>query len=341
MLEMQQAIFLVRANGVFSPHISGLQLPFPSSHALFASPTPDQWLFMYRRAPQSAHDQVYEALQDLPLPSTTPPYDPFQSMLLIAANLSLALSTDATSGNQAPGSADHQLPPRSLDPQTHTQIAHYTSVLIRQVPLRALLAVAGESWLPLEKLSHDAYQSAKTELGNWLAPFSALSSPASAASAEPDAATSVYAAVGLSLHIIRLAVESDPTSWGAPGAELGVYFAALVLWAVTVRPVGSNPAAGANVPLPSPTTTDIGGLRDAVRVFVQWAADARVDFAALAGSLGVGAMAGQQHWWKEGVVACLTWLKGRFSIGWPGTLGEVSNQAIRVLEGVLSGSRRS
>ncbi|KAL0259406.1 hypothetical protein SLS55_005142 [Diplodia seriata] len=93
-------------------------------------------------------------------------------------------------------------------------------------PLRALLAVAGETWVFSEKVRSDEYAAAKEMVQQWTSGLdyaSAADSPQQAREALQEALT-----------VLRLAAETnivDASSALSFGAELVLFYASLVLWA--------------------------------------------------------------------------------------------------------------
>jgi hypothetical protein len=95
-------------------------------------------------------------------------------------------------------------------------------------PIRALLAVSGESWILSEKVpSPPAFQKYKSTLRVWASGLWATTT-------EPQA-QAVKDALRISLELLQHAVAVSPDNVHLElGADMGLYFAALVIWAVTV-----------------------------------------------------------------------------------------------------------
>lgn len=102
-----------------------------------------------------------------------------------------------------------------------------TAKLVQVTPLRALLAVSGESWILSEKVeTPQLLASFKTALRTWVTQF--WSTPAS-----EDAP--VKSAMRLSVEILQQALQEQRLGvFPEMGTDMGIYFAALVLWVITV-----------------------------------------------------------------------------------------------------------
>jgi len=99
--------------------------------------------------------------------------------------------------------------------------------LVQVTPIRALLAIASESWIFSEKVATpQAFVALKTTLRTWVAQLWSTS--------EPEGVP-VKEALKLSIKILQQAVEEQRDSVPLEmGTDMGIFFAALVLWVITV-----------------------------------------------------------------------------------------------------------
>ncbi|KAM0697585.1 hypothetical protein Q7P36_002439 [Cladosporium allicinum] len=132
------------------------------------------------------------------------PLDIFTSMLLLAYTHSKA--------QDLPPDASHLTPTPSSYQSPHVQVAHQTFALTILVPVRALLAVAGESWIQAEKLSSRAeYSKAQNDIRKWTA----------------SAAATI--ALPVAIGILRLHRQHPKTTFLFH--EWSLHLAVLVVWA--------------------------------------------------------------------------------------------------------------
>lgn len=217
-LEYQQAVLLAR-----EPRPSMIQpyeydLPLPSHFSLWEAENPLEWAYasqQYRHLPM----YIYEIIPDIPVG----PFDQFQSLLLIA-NQYNHFSNAATYLSPPPLPAIDHL----LDTSPVTKHALLSAKLLQVTPIRALLAVSGESWILSEKVpSPAAFQRYKSTLKVW-------TSGLWVTTAEPQT-QAVKEALRISIELLQHAVAISPDNVHLElGADIGLYFAALVIWAVTV-----------------------------------------------------------------------------------------------------------
>ena len=180
--------------------LSGHSLPFVCSTEQWDTTTPEE---MLQRQDTAEFAYISEILNRTPTVRTpdAEPYDTFRSALLIAA----AKETDPTTLDTA-----------RLEPTSSTQLLYLANVLSHHTPLRALLAVAGETWVMGEKVAtNDEYQKLRAILRIWTAEKGVRENSA---------------AICTALRILRLECNSE-----ARNAKLieqwAIYLAALVLWA--------------------------------------------------------------------------------------------------------------
>lgn len=218
-LESEQAMLLAR-----EPHNSAFQepgdeLPFPTNTSLWDAKDFNEWataIQQHSHAPQ----YVFQVAQD----SLTAPCNSFQSSIFIAVHYnrfgSTAPYTNATSVPHI-----EQL----LDGSFATQQKLLAGKLGQVTPIRALLAVSGESWILSEKVpTQQTFMELQNTLKGWV---SQLWSP----SATDTHLVPVREALKLSVTILQLALneQAEPHTLEM-GVDMGLYFAALVLWAITV-----------------------------------------------------------------------------------------------------------
>ncbi|KAF2006067.1 hypothetical protein P154DRAFT_423278 [Amniculicola lignicola CBS 123094] len=216
-LEYQQAIFLARDAQPSMIQFSGFDMPFPAHSSLWNATGPTDWALAAQQHPQ-IHAFVYEITPD----TAIGPLDLFQSSLLIAAHYNhLSNSAPYLSPPSIP-MIDHHL---DTSPMTKHQLL--TAKLLQVTPIRALLAVSGESWIFSEKVpSPQAFANFKSTLKTWVSGLWATASDTQY--------QSVRDAIRIALELLQHAVAAPPTLRLDVGADLGIYFATLVVWAVTV-----------------------------------------------------------------------------------------------------------
>lgn len=216
-LESQQATLLARNPQPSLIQGSGFDLPFPSHSSLWEATNLVDWAM---NAQQHAHypAYVYQISADM----VSPVFDSFQSSLVIA-----------TYYNHFNNTAPYLAPPQFaaidhlLDSSAITKHQILSAKLLQLVPARALLAVSGESWILSEKVpSAQAFQNYKSTLRTWMKELWT-----STDSQDPP----VKAALKVSIDILQHAIMTSPHALRLEfGADMGLYFAALVIWAVTV-----------------------------------------------------------------------------------------------------------
>ena len=216
-LESQQATLLAQEPKLSLSREFGEELPFPGHASTWEATDLSNWATVTQQH-SSLPRYVYEVSYDS---SAIGHCDPFQSAVLIAAHYNHF------------GGVAHGLAPPAADldhlhndsPTTRYQLL--TAKLLQSVPLRALLAVSGESWILSEKVATpSAFSTLKTTLQVWLSQLwlSPLeSNPAPVATA-----------LQLSIEILRLAATDGPAILDpGMGSDMGLYFASLILWAST------------------------------------------------------------------------------------------------------------
>lgn len=217
-LEYQQAILLARAPQSSLFQYSGFDLPFPSHSNLWEAANPMDWAVA---AQQFLHfpTSVYEIVPDMSIG----PFDQFQSLLLIAAHY-----------NHFNNTAIYLSPPvipcieHLLDCSVMTKHALLTAKLLQVTPIRALLAVSGETWILSEKVpTPAAFHSFKLTLRAWLAGLWTSSAD--------QQSQAVREALKISIQLLQDAISmSAENIHHEMGTDMSLYYAALVIFAVTV-----------------------------------------------------------------------------------------------------------
>lgn len=215
-LESQQATLLARNSQPSLIQLSGFDLPFPAYSALWDATNPSDWAMA---AQQYVHQPyVYQITPDM----TATALDCFQSSLLIAAHY-----------NHFSNPAPYLAPPpfvaidHLLDSSPITKHLLLTAKLLQVTPIRALLAVSGESWILSEKVpSPQAFSNYKTTLRTWVTGLWTNVA---------EQHTPIKEALKLSIEILQHALAQPAHTLRLElGADMGLYFAALTIWAVTV-----------------------------------------------------------------------------------------------------------
>jgi hypothetical protein len=210
----------------------GEELPFPGHASAWEATSLSEWAAATQQH-SALPRYVYEVSYDS---SAVGHCDVFQSSVLVAAHYNHF------------GGVTHP-PVLDLDhfhngcPATRYRLL--TAKLLQLVPLRALLAVSGETWILSEKVpSESAFAALKVTLQAWLSP------PGPA----PSTTTPVAQALKLSVAILRLAVTDGPAILDPGfGSGMGIYFASLILWARTAS-ASSHLHTSTTIPNDTPST---------------------------------------------------------------------------------------
>ncbi|KAF9697703.1 hypothetical protein EKO04_004048 [Ascochyta lentis] len=211
-LECQQFTLLARDREP-SLEVPSHDLPFPAHRSLWDATSPRKWIVVAQQNPNSP-TTVSEA-------SNSPyvgKYDPFQSTVLIAAHYA------GFSGPAYPIDADVE---KALDGSPPTILQLRTAKLIQLVPIRALLAVSGETWVFGTKVtSEPEFTALRVTLQTWIGQLWSCT-------AEEYLQPTVEA-LRHAVYILKQPFESNRLlPWGL-GSELSLFLAALVVWAATV-----------------------------------------------------------------------------------------------------------
>ncbi|KAF2753534.1 hypothetical protein EJ05DRAFT_505166 [Pseudovirgaria hyperparasitica] len=210
-LESQQDSLLARKLPKLT--VSGLELPLPSRLSVWDADSASSWLCSLQQHPASPNF-VYAIPTDPNTPQSFQAADAFQSALLISAHLNRLKTT----------SRDTTALPQTIDPSIPTQLLYLACHLSRDIPLRDLLAVAGETWILSEKVSsEEVFTAHKNAVRSWIAPLWTHSK-------HPPP---IHIAMKHAVRLLRLSLSTQPTPTLIPGTEMGLYTAVLVLWAVT------------------------------------------------------------------------------------------------------------
>jgi hypothetical protein len=217
-LESQQAIVLAREPVPSLSRESGLDLPFPTPISVWDASNLDDWAIAAQRY-ASSPKYVFEISED----SIVAPCDPFQSAILVATYYNRFDATLPYMNAPVTGEIDH-----ILDGSYATKQKLLMSKLLQVTPIRALLAVSGETWILSEKVpSQQAFTILRSTLRAWIAQLWSTSTIESYHVASREA-------LKLSIEILQLALNENPKAFALDmGTDMGVYFASLVLWAAT------------------------------------------------------------------------------------------------------------
>jgi len=223
-LESQQAMLLARVPQTSLYQQAGVDLPFPAHSLVWDAATLDDWVVATQQ-----HASSPKCVFEVTHAPVIVPCDPFQSSILIAVFYNWSEIASPYINAPVTEDIDH-----ILDPSFTTKQRLLTAKLLQVTPIRALLAVSGESWILFEKVpSQQAYNRFKTTLRTWVSQV--WSSPEDAS--QPVASKE---AMRLAIQILHMALEEQPEGFELNmGSDMGVYFAALVLWAATTA--GSSP----------------------------------------------------------------------------------------------------
>ncbi|KAF2475328.1 uncharacterized protein BDR25DRAFT_101802 [Lindgomyces ingoldianus] len=218
-LESQQTTLLARQP---QPSIlqttSGFGLPFPAHAALWDATDHTEWGMA---AQQYLHFPTY--VYEITPETSVGPFDSFQSSLLIAAYYNHFSNAMPYLSGPSLVVIDHL-----LDQSPLTKHRLLTAKLLQVTPIRELLAVAGESWILSEKVtSPPDFANCKATLRTWV---SALWTPTTDAQSQ-----AVKDALKLAIEIMQHAMMTPFNNLRLKlGADMGLFFATLVIWAVTV-----------------------------------------------------------------------------------------------------------
>lgn len=213
---------------------SAHSLPFPNHSSLWEAETQHEWSAAFHQ------NGPYPTLVSEVFPeSTVGPFDIFQSLLLIGVYYRQFSSHGAYLSPPTTPAIGYLLHSSPL-----VKHAYLSARLTQVAPIRALLAVADDTWIFREKVATQAeFHACKSTLRAWLGGLWSSSTEMEG--------SAVKEAVKISVELLRQTIEADRTQYSF-GAELGVYTAALVMWAVTkALAARHSPATEALQPLPA------------------------------------------------------------------------------------------
>jgi hypothetical protein len=216
-LESQQRLVLARESLPSLIHDGQFGIPFPAHTSLWDATNSSELATAAQQHPYTP-SYVYEVTPGC----LSVPLDTFQSSVILAVHYNCHESSSpyissSTSSNLEP----------LLDASPVTTRTLLVAKLVQVTPVRALLAIACESWIFSEKVATpQAFTALKTTLRTWVAQLWSTS--------EPEGVP-VKEALKISVQILQLAVEEQRDSVPLEmGTDIGIFFAALVLWIITV-----------------------------------------------------------------------------------------------------------
>jgi hypothetical protein len=217
-LEYQQAVLLARSPRPSVLQCSGFDLPFPCHFSVWETETPIDWVLA---AQHYAHLPAF--VFEISPGASIGRFDRFQSALYIAAQYNHLDNPAVYISPPALPAIDHL-----IEDSATSKHALLTAKLLQVTPIRALLAIPGESWILSENVpSRDEFENLKLTLRAWV---TSLWTATTESQSQP-----VHEALKISLELLQHAVNVSPDDVHFDlGADMGLYFAALVVWAVTV-----------------------------------------------------------------------------------------------------------
>lgn len=231
-LMMQTAIFL--RTDASLPQLAWQDLPLPCSVSLWDAPTATQWQSLLTvEMPSYTIGEAINNLLNMPALCL----DQFQCVIVSTAY--------TTRQHPDPTILDalHLAVPSDLS----VQLLLRANLLAQDVPMRALLAVAGESWTPSggrlamhARVAADILGHMKLSLRKWVSQASAPLSHQIAPTSQPCAAVqqtipenATHVSVRHALMILRIACQLEEQDRPLPfTGEVAIYVATLVLWAL-------------------------------------------------------------------------------------------------------------
>jgi len=248
-LESQQPLLLARKTLHSLIENTRFDIPFPQHTSLWDARGSVEWAAAILELPYTP-TYVYEITSE----STSTSLDTFQSSIVLAMHYNLHRTPSPYISSPTVPDVEHL-----LDTSPVTRRTLLTAKLAQITPLRALLAVWGESWILSEKVtSPQAFTAMKTTLRTWLAQLWS--------SNEPEVPP-VRQALKLSVSILRQALQDQRDSVKLEmGTDMGIFFCGLVLWAITVSSATrsstfspSNPSSTQTLDC-MPTSTGVGEI---------------------------------------------------------------------------------
>lgn len=257
--------------GVWEQGSRTIDLPFPCNSDLWESNQVEDWLRLASAYSPASLASVAATFGE-PTGLKTEQIDTFQSMLLLAYNLSgraqsrdlegsLAKFANTLENNVAGSQQTGAHLPALSSPHSRTLFSHHALLVARYTPVQALLTVSGESWLFNRKLPQEGdFRVAKDVLRQWVTDTD-------------DVKKAVWHAVRALQYVVL--VDAAPTaSWSgfqpmAQGTEpLGMlqtdwslYICALICWAY-----GFDASSSSSAP---PTHHESSNDTEVARAYVQ------------------------------------------------------------------------
>lgn len=251
--ESLQALSLARP--MHSDASAGLGLLVPAPIAMWNALDHVQWEHQLQTNPLEIMN-VAETLDNIITGNPcSAQLEPFHSIILVANHAASVLDRKHETHN-APFASTQEIHTafdvenlpiieQLLCPRSSILSFHHLVHLTSRTPLRALLATSGESWVLSRRLSQAALLAAaefatlKTEMRSWTA-------TAESSFLQGSDGDDIREAVRHSLAIVRLCANT-PSSTLAIGTEMALYYACLVLWAVTYGAARKAFAAGVEI----------------------------------------------------------------------------------------------
>lgn len=305
----QTALYLTHhAN---TARLSWRDLHLPASTALWDASNAAHWRALIHNEPHCT--PVVDTLATLHAVQYYP-FDQFQSAVLISAHATLR-PADPTTAQALTYAVSHE---------PATQLHLHATLMSSCSPLRALLAVAGESWTPAGGRLATHARTAAVELGhmksalrNWVNQGFVLGASGSASASRRTSVTSdpssvsapVHRAVQHALTVIRVAAQLEDEGRSLPFAgEMPLFAATLVLWAAGFEALRRGPQYGAMTPpLTTSSDTSTAAARQGVAIFL-----ANAD-TGLADRLWNAADFNGAFQWRQGVDATMRWARLRIA----------------------------
>ncbi|CAA9962644.1 Zn-finger protein [Pyrenophora teres f. maculata] len=247
-LESQQPLLLARETLHSLIENTHFDIPFPEHTSLWDATGSAEWAAAIL---EQSYTPTY--VYEITLESTLTSLDTFQSSVLLATHYNLHGNTSPYISSSTVTDIEHLLDTSPIIKRTLL-----TAKLVQVTPLRALLAVWGESWILSEKVtSPQAFNAMKITLRTWLAGLW---------SSNESEVSPVREAVNLSVTILRQALQDQRDMVELEmGTDMGIFFSGLVLWAITVSSTSRSNAFSTAVPSTQavdrmPTSTGVGDL---------------------------------------------------------------------------------
>ena len=211
-LDSQQTTLFAR-DPESSPRFPVDDLPFPVQQSLWDAKSANEWFALVQQ-PSTMPRTIFEAFNH-PIVGG---YEDFQAVVLIATYYA-RFSGDASCFDT---DIDHLL---AKSPKIRHQVL--TAKLVRLVPVRALLAVSGETWvLGTKATSQSECTALRGTLHTWLGQL--WSCPVH------DHLSTTVEALRISIVILHLSFTTPELLALGVDHKLGLFIASLVVWAATV-----------------------------------------------------------------------------------------------------------